>query len=357
MNKFKIGKKIVGENKPTYFIADIAANHDGDLSRAKDLIWLAKEAGADCAKFQHFLPQKIVSDFGFQKLKKLNTHQSQWKKSVFDIYQKYHTRRNWTTELVKTCQKASIEFMTTPYDIEIVNDINKFVSAFKIGSGDITYHKLIKETALKNKPILLACGASTLDEIEMAIKLIKKYNNKICLMQCNTNYTGSLDNFKFINLNVLKFFHKKWPNMILGLSDHTPGHSTVIGAITLGAKVIEKHFTDNNNRIGPDHSFAMNPTTWKNMIDASKEIEFALGDGIKKIEKNEIQTSIIQKRSIRCKINLVKGHQIKEDDLIALRPASKKSIKPYHESKILKKKLNKNKKAGEELFWSDIIKP
>ena len=116
-------------------------------------------------------------------------------------------------------------------------------------------------------------------------------------MQCNTNYTNSYDNFKFINLNVLKTFKKIFKNkIILGLSDHTPGNSTVLGAIALGAKVIEKHFTDDNDRDGPDHKFSMNPLTWRQMIKSSRELELSLGDGEKKIEKNEKQSVIVQRR-------------------------------------------------------------
>ena len=104
-------------------------------------------------------------------------------------------------------------------------------------------------------------------------------------MQCNTNYTAKDENFKFINLNVLKKYKKKFPNLILGLSDHTHGHETVLGAVALGARVIEKHFTDNNNRIGPDHAFSMNPSTWEEMVKRTRNLEKSLGDGIKKLKK------------------------------------------------------------------------
>ena len=118
-----------------------------------------------------------------------------------------------------------------------------------------------------------------------------KNNREICLLQCNTNYTGSLENFKYINLNVIKSFSLMYPGIPLGLSDHTPGHTTVLGAIALGARVIEKHFTDDCSRIGPDHSFAMDPSTWVAMVEASREMEYALGDGVKRVELNEIETA------------------------------------------------------------------
>ena len=104
-------------------------------------------------------------------------------------------------------------------------------------------------------------------------------------MQCNTNYTGSTENFKFINLNVIKTYAKKYKNVILGLSDHTPGHETVLGAVAMGIKVVEKHFTDNTKRSGPDHPFSMDPLTWKAMVDATRKLELAMGDGNKRVEK------------------------------------------------------------------------
>ena len=131
-------------------------------------------------------------------------------------------------------------------------------------------------------------------------------------MQCNTNYTGSSENFKYININVLKTFKKKFKNIILGLSDHTPGHTTVLGSITLGARVVEKHFTDKNSRNGPDHLFSMNPKSWSEMIERSRELEESLGNGIKKVEKNEIETCIVQRRCVRAKRDMIKGQIIKK---------------------------------------------
>ena len=173
--------------------------------------------------------------------------------------------------------------------------------AYKIGSGDITWREIIIKIAKKKKPVILACGASTLKETTDAVKLILKYNKRLILMQCNTNYTNSLENFKFINLNVLKQFSKILKNtIILGLSDHTPGHTTVLGAITLGAKVVEKHFTDNNSRNGPDHAFSLNQKSWKEMVDASRYLE-KVWVMVKKIELNEKQSVIVQRRGIWVK--------------------------------------------------------
>lgn len=351
--KINIGKRIISINHPTYFIADIAANHDGNLNKAKDLICLAKEAGADAVKFQYFIAKKIVSDYGFKKLGKTG-HQMKWGGSIFKVYDKYSLNRNWNKELVKTAKKAKINFFTTPYDYEAVDQINKFVNVYKIGSGDITWIEFIKYIAKKKKPLLIACGASNLNDVIRVIKSVFKINKKICLMQCNTNYTASEDNFKFINLNVLNFFKKKFPSLILGLSDHTPGHTTVLGAISLGARIIEKHFTYNNKKKGPDHLFSMNPLTWKEMVERSRELEVALGNGIKKVEKNEKETFIVQRRCIRVNKNLEIGDRIKLDGIEFLRPAPINSLAPYEFKIVLGKKLKKEKKNGEALFKNDF---
>ena len=166
-------------------------------------------------------------------------------------------------------------------------------------------------------------------------------------MQCNTNYTGSLDNFKYINLNVLKTYATLFPETILGLSDHTPGHETVLGATALGSKVVEKHFTDDTSRPGPDHPFSMNPKTWVKMVGETRKLEKSLGDGIKKIEHNERESSIIQRRGIRANRKLYKGTIIKENVLSYLRPCPKNALNPYEKNKILGKKLIRNLVEGE----------
>lgn len=353
-SEINIGSQKISINDPTYFIADVASNHDGDLARAKELIWLSKEAGADAVKFQHFHADKIVSDQGFKSLGRQSSHQSKWDKSVYDVFKKYELNREWNLELVKEAQKAKIEFLTTPYDIDAVDEINNHLSAFKIGSGDISWIEFIKYIAQKGKPTLLATGASDFSDVKRAVNAITNINPKIVLMQCNTNYTGSLENFKYINLNVLKTYSLMYPNMILGLSDHTPGHSTVLGAIALGARVIEKHFTDDNNRIGPDHPFSMNPSSWCEMVNRTRELENALGDGVKVIEENEKETVIVQQRGIYLKENVTKGHFLTIKDFEFLRPALKNGYLPYEAEELVGMEMKYEKKVGEPLIKGDL---
>ena len=354
LENFYIGKKKIGKNCPTYFIADIAANHDGNLDKALELINEAASAGADAAKFQHFSAETIVSDYGFKSLGEQLSHQAKWKKSVFEVYKDASIPLDWTPKLKEECQKNKIEFLTSPYSIELVDFVDPYLEAFKIGSGDITWHEIIQHIASKGKPYIIATGASNEKDVNEIVNLASKINDKICVMQCNTNYTASDENFNFINLNYLTELKKKFPSLILGLSDHTHGHATVLGAITLGAKVIEKHFTISNERDGPDHKFSMTPKSWKEMIDRSKELELSLGDGKKKIENNELDTAILQRRSIRVKKEIKKDHILKRDDLDVLRPCPKNAIDPRNINEIIGKKINKNLIKGEILKWEDL---
>ena len=341
----KIGKNKIHKNSHVYFIADIAANHDGDLNRAKKLIKLAAIAGANAVKFQHFQAKTIVSDYGFKRTGKID-HQSKWKKSVFKIYDDASLNIKWTKTLSQEAKKFKVDFMTAPYDLKYVDDVKNYVEAYKIGSGDINWREIITKISNKKKPVILATGASNFNEVKNTVELILQKNKQLVLMQCNTNYTFDENNFNYINLNVLKLYQKTFKNkVILGLSDHTQGHSTVLGAVSLGARVVEKHFTDSNKRKGPDHYFSMNPISWKSMVQETRRLEKALGYKKKIIEKNEIKTSFIQRRGSYANKNIKKNQVIKFEDIIFLRPYFKGSISPFTNKKSFgkaKKKINKD---------------
>lgn len=354
MKNIKIGKLTIGEKMPLCFIADIAANHDGDIERAFKLIELAKESGAHVAKFQNFQADKIVSEKGFNDFSKQLSHQSTWKKSVYETYKDASVPFNWTEKLKNKCDEVGIEYMTSPYDFESIDKVDSYVDAYKIGSGDITWPEIIEYIAKKNKPVIIATGASSMDDVERAMDVLEKNTKDIILMQCNTNYTASLENFKFINLNVLKIFRQKYPEVILGLSDHTSGHATVLGAIALGAQVFEKHFTDDNKREGPDHKFAMNPESWRDMVDRANELYSALGDGIKSVEENEKESVKLQRRAIRTARDLEEGHVLAKNDIVFLRPITNGGLPPYRVSEIFGKKIKSQIKQGDEILLNNL---
>jgi N-acetylneuraminate synthase len=351
MREIIIGDRRLGESHPTYFIADISANHDGDLERAKALIHLCAEAGADAAKFQNFRAPKIVSDVGFRSLGGQLSHQASWKKSVFEVYQAASIPFDWTPTLVETCRQAGIHYFSSPYDFEAVDFLDPFVPAHKIGSGDITWPEILLHIAAKGKPVLLATGASTLGEVQRAVQTITGINPNLILMQCNTNYTASLDNFRHIHLNVLRTYAAAFPDLVLGLSDHTPGHATALGAVTLGARAVEKHFTDDNAREGPDHPFSMTPASWREMVDRTRELELALGSPDKRVAENEADTVVVQRRCLRAARAIGAGEVLHRQDIDVLRPAAPGAILPFEIDAVLGARALRDIAMGESLHW------
>jgi sialic acid synthase SpsE len=354
--EIKIGNHEIGANHPTYFIADISANHDGDLQRAKLLIRLAKEAGADAAKFQNFQAPKIVSDFGFKAMGGQLSHQAGWKKSVFQVYADASIPLNWSPVLKEECDKTGIDYFSSPYDFESVDGLDPFVPAHKIGSGDITWLEMLEYIANKGKPVILSTGASSIGEVQRAVHTILAINRQLILLQCNTNYTASVENYNHIHLNVLKTYAAMFPNLILGLSDHTHGPATVLGAVALGARVIERHFTDDNRREGPDHPFSMTPATWRDMVDRTRELERALGSPDKAVAGNEKETVVVQRRCLRSACDIPAGTTLDRAMIDVLRPATPGAIMPYDLSAVIGTRALVDIPFGKELRWTDLSK-
>jgi sialic acid synthase SpsE len=352
--EIKIGEHFIGDNHPAYFIADIAANHDGSLERAVELVKLAKQAGADAAKFQNFSAAKIVSDYGFKSLGGQQSHQARWKKSVFQVYQDASISLDWTPVLKKTCDEIGLDYFTAPYDFDAIDAVDPYVPAYKVGSGEITWPEALERMARKGKPILLATGASTIGDVQRAVNAILAVNPQLVLMQCNTNYTASLENFKHIHLNVLKTYRTIYPDLVLGLSDHTPGHATVLGAVALGARVIEKHFTDDTKREGPDHGFSMDPQGWAEMVAVTRQLERALGSADKFVAGNETETVVLQRRCVRAAQAITSGQVLTREMLTVLRPATTGAILPYELELIPGMKARVDIPEGKELRWTDL---
>jgi N-acetylneuraminate synthase len=354
LTTLRIGSHTIGLNHPTYFIADIAANHDGDLERAKLLIKLAKEAGADAAKFQNFRAPGIVSDYGFENMGGQLSHQASWEKSVFDVYQDASIPFEWTPILKEECDKAGIDYFSSPYGFDAIDMLDPYVPAYKVGSGEIDWLEALERMARFNKPVLLATGASTIGEVQRAVHTILAINPQLVLLQCNTNYTASPENYDHIHLNVLKTYATMFPNVILGLSDHTHANATVLGAIALGARVIERHFTDDNDRVGPDHKFAMNPEAWASMVQETRLLERALGSADKQVAANEKDTVVVQRRCLRAARDIQAGEVFTRDMIDVLRPASPGAILPPHIEQVIGTKAIHNIPFGKDLRWTDL---
>jgi len=186
------------------------------------------------------------------------------------------------------------------------------------------------------------------------VHAILKINRQLCLMQCNTNYTASPENYDHIHLNVLRTYATMFPDVVLGLSDHTHGNATVLGAVTLGARMIERHFTDSNDREGPDHKFALNPADWAHMVEETRLLERALGSADKFIAENEQQTKVVQRRCLRAARAIQAGEVFTRDMIDVLRPATPGAIKPFEIPSVIGTRALTDLPFGKELRWTDL---
>jgi sialic acid synthase SpsE len=343
--KFK--NKLVGENQKCYIIAEIGSNFDGSLVKAKKLIKLAKNSGADAVKFQVFTAEGLIIRQGFEQK---TAFQAKWKNSVWDTYRKAEFPRKWHKELNEFSKKMGIHFFTSPWDFEAVDMLDELnPPAIKIGSGDITYLEILKYIGSKKRPVILATGASTVKEVENAVNAIKSTGNQqIILLHSVTQYPSPIED---ANLLVLEELRKKF-QLNVGYSDHSPGSLVALASVTLGARIIEKHFTDNPNLTGPDHPHSMDPKSFSLMIKNIRILEKALGNGMKKIERSEKETKIIQRRGIWTIKPIKKGEKFSKENISAVRPVIGVSASKF--GFILGKKAKRNFLAYKPIKVQDI---
>lgn len=347
--EIKIGNRMIGAEHPTYFIAEIGGNFDGSMDKAKRLINAAKEAGADCAKFQTFTAETIVSEGGFSKMTLHGVHGS-WGRTVSEVFKDVEFPMEWHQEIADYCKSIGIDFSTSPYFKEAVDLCADLKLPFiKIGSGEITWLEMIDYVASKDIPIMLATGDATMSEIDEAVRTIEKSGNKdLVLMQCITNYPSKIDS---ANVNVLKTYQNAF-GCLTGYSDHSPGHVVALASVVLGGRVIEKHFTLDKTDKGPDHPHSMEPEEFKFMVDSIREVERAMGGTRKGVVDEEGETVFVQRRCLYARRDLKKGQVIHAEDLDVLRPAL--GIPPKFKNTIIGKIVNKDILARDPIFWEDL---
>lgn len=347
--EIKIGDKIIGENYPTYFIAEIGANFDGSIEKAKRLIDAAKVAGADCAKFQTFSTPKIVSEGGFSRMELKGVHGS-WGRTVSDVFKDVEFPIEWHKEISDYCKAVGIDFSTSPYFKEAVDlCVDLDVPFIKIGSGDLTWLEMLDYAASKGKPIMLATGDATMSEIDEAVRTIEATGNKdLVLMQCITNYPSKIDS---ANVNVLKTYQVAF-DVLTGYSDHAPGPVVALTSVVIGGRVIEKHFTLDKTDKGPDHPHSMEPDEFKQMVDFIREAERAMGSSRKEVVAEEGETVYVQRRCLYAKNDIKKGDVINENDIDVLRPAL--GVPPKYKKIVTGKIACNDIVKGDPIFWEDI---
>jgi sialic acid synthase SpsE len=349
LKEMQIGSRKVGNGHPAYIIAEIGANFDKSLTKAKELCNAAKESGADCAKFQSFISEKIVSSEGFKRMQLRGVHGT-WGRPVNEVFKDAEFPREWHQEIFEYCNKIGIDFSTSPYDFEAVDlCVNLNVPFIKIGSGEITWLEMIEKIASTQKPIILATGDATLSEIDEAINTIESTGNKqIILLQCITNYPSMIES---ANINVLKTYQSAF-DILTGYSDHSAGDVVILGSIALGGCVVEKHFTLNKHDIGPDHPHSMDVNDFTSMIKNIRMLELAMGSTRKFVVEEEKETVIVQRRGLYAKKQLDKGSVITADDIVELRPAL--GILPKFKKNIVGKVVKDTILANSPIYWDSF---
>ena len=347
--EIKIGNKIIGDTHPTYFIAEIGANFDGSIEKAKHLIDAAKKAGADCAKFQTFSTPRIVSEGGFSHMQLKGVHGS-WGRTVSEVFKDAEFPVAWHKEIADYCKVVGIDFSTSPYFKEAVDlCVDLDVPFIKIGSGDITWLEMLDYIARKGKPVMLATGDATMSEIDEAVRTIEATGNKdLVLMQCITNYPSKIES---ANVNVLKTYQSAF-DVLTGYSDHAPGHVVALASVVIGGRVIEKHFTLNKTDKGPDHPHSMEPQEFRFMVDSIREVERAMGSTRKEVVAEEGETVYVQRRCLYAKQDLKKGHIMTSEDIDILRPAL--GIPPKFKPMIIGKECKEDIVKGQPLFLNNF---
>lgn len=348
MRKIKINNRLVGEGEPVFIVAEAGVNHNGNVDLAKQLIDAAKDAGADAVKFQVFKADKLI----MRNTEKANYQKAtaDSKESQYELMKRLELTENNFKELADYANKKEIIFLASPYDQEGVDLLYEIdVPAFKVASGEITNFPLLKHIANKGKPIILSTGMSTLGEVDEALRVIRDHGvEDIVLLHCITSYPTKIEDVNLTAMQMMKCAFK----LPVGFSDHTLGMIMPIAAVALGAVVIEKHFTMNRNLSGPDHNASLEPYELRDMVTAIRNVERALGDGIKRPTGNEEEIKKLARRSIIAGVDIPKGTVITEKMLDFKRPGT--GISPKYINMIVGKRAKKIIESNELIDWNMI---
>lgn len=326
-------------SQKTKIIAEIGINHNGKESVAKKLIMQAKKAGADFVKFQSFNPELLVIKkmtlANYQKIKEKNF------KKMIEMLKKFQLDEKTQKRLQRFSQKIKIGFLSSPFEEKSLEFLVKKlkIGIIKIPSGEITNYPFLKRIGKTKKKIILSTGMSNLDEVKNAIQVLFSSGIKrkdLTILHCNSSYPT---NIKDLNLNVLKTLSEKF-KVSVGFSDHSKSLDAPIVAVSLGAKIIEKHLTLNCNQSGPDHSSSLNPNEFAKMVKKIRETEKMLGSYVKKVTKSEKKNIVFARKSIVAKKIIKKGEKFSEQNITVKRPGS--GVSPYLWNKIIGKKAKKN---------------
>lgn len=330
-----------------YIIAEMSANHAGSLKRAKEIIYAAKEAGADCIKIQTYTPDTMTIDCDNQYFHIVN---GTWAgENLYQLYQKAYTPWEWQAELKKEAEQIGIDFFSTPFDKTSVDFLESIgVEFYKIASFELIDIPLIEYVASKGKPVILSTGMASLDEIEYAVKTVQdQNNNQLVLLKCSSAYPSITSE---MNLKTMVDMKERF-HLPVGLSDHSMGAVSAIAAVAMGASVVEKHFCLGQEIKNPDSSFSMSPQEFKSMVTDIRQVEKSIGKIQYGVSKQEEENKIFR-RSIFCVEDIKKGEIITEQNVKIIRPGY--GIMPKFYKEILGKTVINDIKRGTPLKFSMI---
>jgi len=347
----KLGDREVKDFSIPYVIAEIGANHNGDMAFARQMIDSAKSCGCDAVKFQSWTPYSLVSQYEYDRNQHYDDSPKKHFGSLKDMVEKYFLREDQHRELNRYCNNIGIEFCSTPFSKEEANLLEELtVPFYKIASMDINNLSFLRHVARKQKPILLSTGMATLAEIENAIRTIESEgNSQIILLHCIAIYPPAYEDIHLNNIPMLR----QTFGFPVGFSDHTIGISIPLAAVALGSCVIEKHFTLDKDMPGWDHEISANPEEMRIIVAEFHNVVASLGEFRRTVSQAEEEKKLKFRRSIIASAHLKKGHEITFNDLAFKRPGI--GIPPDRSDYVIGRKLSKDKKKDDLILWSDLI--
>ncbi len=327
--------------KKVFIIAEAGVNHNGSIELAKKLIDVGAEAGVDAVKFQSFKAEKLATKYAAKaKYQKETTGQDE---SQYEMLKRLELDYSKHKQLIDYCNSKNIMFLSSPFDIEsaeLLQSLN--MEIFKVPSGEIENVPYLKKIASFNKKVIISTGMCDLADIEFALDVLRNNGaTDVSVLHCNTEYPTPMSD---VNLNAMDTIKSAF-KVEVGYSDHTKGIEVPIAAVAKGATIIEKHFTLDKNMVGPDHQASLSPEELKDLVKAIRNIEQALGNGIKKPSKSEAKNAIIARKSIVAKMDIKEGELFTENNLTIKRPGN--GVSPKLWEKIMGKKASKNYKEDE----------
>ena len=347
MLKFRIGERWVGDGEPCFIVAEAGANHNRDLTMAKELIAVAAEAKADAVKFQTYSAETLYS----KKTPRFSYLEGLTDKSTWDLIKEIELPREWQEELAEEAKKRGVLFMSTPFDHRAVDELDALgVPAFKIASFEIVDLPLVRHAASKGKPMIMSTGLANYEDIQDAFSTCREVGNEqVVLLQCASLYPAPPER---INLRAMETMRRAFGTLV-GLSDHSLGIHISVAAPAIGACVIEKHYTLSRSLKGPDHPFAIEPAELRELVRQVREVEAALGDGRKLgPAPDELEMHQKARRSLVAACAIPKGTRLERDMVTIKRPGF--GIKPKHLDLLIGRVAKQDIEEDTVLTWEMV---